>query len=126
MKYEESIQKVSALKLQGLSMANIGKAMGISRQRVHQIITAQEKRNHLASHWTHGMTARCKTIVAKLNLQSKEQVAHAIQSTLIIPNMIPNFGLQSYYDLCAWANVTAPANLNYPRRCPHCNEILDK
>lgn len=116
MKLEYAMEKVQELRAQGLTMNAIGQQLGVSRQRIHQIIHSKEMRSKIESVWTHGMPKRCLKIIESLKLTTKQEVAEAIILQRITPNMTKNFGLRSYFDLCEWANVQPPSDLTYQRR----------
>ena len=116
MKLEYAMEKVQELRAQGLTMHAIGKQLGVSRQRIHQIIHSKEMRSKIESAWTHGMPKRCLKIIESLKLTTKQEVAEAIILQQIFPNMTKNFGMRSYFDLCEWANVQPPSDLTYPKR----------
>lgn len=116
MKLEYAIERVSELRAKGLTMNAIGQQLGVSRQRIHQIIHSKEMRSKIESVWTHGMPKRCLKIIESLKLTTKQEVAEAIILQRITPNMTKNFGLRSYFDLCEWANVQPPSDLTYPKR----------
>lgn len=116
MKLEYAIERVSELRAQGLTMNAIGQQLGVSRQRIHQIIHSKEMRSKIESVWTHGMPKRCLKIIESLKLTTKQEVAEAIILQRITPNMTKNFGLRSYFDLCEWAEVAPPTTLTYQRR----------
>ncbi len=124
MKLQYAIERVSELRAKGLTLQAIGQQLGVSRQRVHQVAKADERRKQLQAMWNYGMSPRNQRITASLKLTSKDELINAINQKIITPNMVPNFGLKSYHDLCAWANITPPTDLTYPRRCPHCNETI--
>ena len=94
----------------------IGRQLGVTRQRIHQIVHAREVQSQIESAWTHGMPARALKIVESLKLTTKQEVAEAIILHKIFPNMAKNFGIRSYFDLCEWANAQPPSNLTYPKR----------
>lgn len=116
MKLEYAMEKVQELRAQGLTMHAIGKQLGVSRQRIHQIIHSKEMHSKIESVWTNGMPKRCLKIVESLKLTTKQEVAEAIILQQIFPNMTKNFGMRSYFDLCEWANVQPPSDLTYPKR----------
>lgn len=116
MKLEYAMEKVQELRAQGLTMNAIGQQLGVSRQRIHQIIHSKEMRSKIESVWTHGMPKRCLKIIESLKLTTKQEVAEAIILQRITPNMTKNFGLRSYFDLCEWANVQPPSDLTYQKR----------
>lgn len=116
MKLEYAMEKVQELRAQGLTMNAIGQQLGVSRQRIHQIIHSKEMRSKIESVWTHGMPKRCLKIIESLKLTTKQEVAEAIILQRITPNMTKNFGLRSYFDLCEWAEVAPPTTLTYQRR----------
>lgn len=116
MKLEYAMEKVQELRAQGLTMHAIGQQLGVSRQRIHQIIHSKEMRSKIESVWTHGMPKRCLKIIESLKLTTKQEVAEAIILQRITPNMTKNFGLRSYFDLCEWADVAPPTTLTYQRR----------
>lgn len=116
MKLEYAMDKVQELRAQGLTMNAIGKQLGVSRQRIHQIIHSKEMQSKIESVWTNGMPKRCLKIIESLKLTTKQEVAEAIILQRITPNMTKNFGLRSYFDLCEWANAQPPSNLTYPKR----------
>lgn len=116
MKLEYAMEKVQELRAQGLTMNAIGQQLGVSRQRIHQIIHSKEMQSKIESVWTNGMPKRCLKIVESLKLTTKQEVAEAIILQRITPNMTKNFGLRSYFDLCEWANVQPPSDLTYQKR----------
>ena len=116
MKLEYAMEKVQELRAQGLTMNAIGQQLGVSRQRIHQIIHSKEMRSKIESVWTNGMPKRCLKIIESLKLTTKQEVAEAIILQRITPNMTKNFGLRSYFDLCEWANVQPPSDLTYQKR----------
>lgn len=116
MKLEYAMEKVQELRAQGLTMNAIGQQLGVSRQRIHQIIHSKEMRSKIESVWTNGMPKRCLKIIESLKLTTKQEVAEAIILQRITPNMTKNFGIRSYFDLCEWANVQPPSDLTYPKR----------
>jgi len=116
MKLEYAMEKVQELRAQGLTMNAIGQQLGVSRQRVHQILHAREIQSQIESKWTNGAPKRCLKIIESLKLTTKQEVAEAIILQRITPNMTKNFGIRSYFDLCEWANVQPPSDLTYPKR----------
>lgn len=116
MKLEYAMEKVQELRAQGLTMNAIGQQLGVSRQRIHQIIHSKEMQSKIESVWTNGMPKRCLKIIESLKLTTKQEVAEAIILQRITPNMTKNFGIRSYFDLCEWANVQPPSDLTYQKR----------
>lgn len=116
MKLEESIKQVSELRAKGLSMNAIGRQLGVTRQRIHQILNSNIHMENERCKWTFGLSTRNIRIVQSLKLTTKQEVAEAIILHKIFPNMTKNFGTRSYFDLCEWANVQPPSNLTYPKR----------
>lgn len=116
MKLEESIKIASELRAKGLTMNAIGQQLGVSRQRIHQILNSNIHMENERSKWTFGLSTRNIRIVQSLNLTTKQEVIDAIILQKIFPNMTKNFGIRSYFDLCEWANVQPPSNLTYPKR----------
>lgn len=116
MKLQYAIERVSELRAKGLTLQAIGQQLGVSRQRVHQILHAREIQSQIESKWTNGAPKRCLKIIESLKLTTKQEVAEAIILQRITPNMTKNFGMRSYFDLCEWANVQPPSDLTYPKR----------
>ena len=116
MKLEYAIERVSELRAQGLTMHAIGQQLGVSRQRIHQILHSNIHMENERSKWTFGLSTRNIRIVQSLKLTTKQEVINAIILQKIFPNMTKNFGIRSYFDLCEWANVQPPSNLTYPKR----------
>lgn len=125
MKLNEAIEKVTELRSQGLTLQAIGNQLGLSRQRVHQIIHEGKEREKLASQWNNGLSVRNRHVLDKLNIQSREEAIASIQSREIRPYRWKNFGLRSYHDLCAWLSIP-PVESKYSRKqalaCPHCGK----
>ena len=129
MKYNEAVIKVSELRSQGLTMQAIGNQIGLSRQRIHQIIHESKEREQLASQWNHGLSVRNRHMLDRLNIKSREEAIQSIQRLEIRPYRWKNFGLRSYHDLCAWLGI-APIASKYSRKlahlCPHCNKEINR
>ena len=121
MKTSDSIDKVNALRADGLTYKGIGHVMNISKQRVFQIIAAGKKRDEASKQWTAGLGSRNTSLMNKLGIKDKATALHAIQIRDIVPFKWPNFGLRSYHDLCAWLE-TAPIDSGIGRHCPHCGK----
>ena len=121
MKTNDSIDKVRALRADGLTYKGIGHVMNISKQRVFQIIAAGKKRDEASKQWTAGLSSRNAHLMEKLGIKDKETAIHAINARQIVPFKWPNFGVRSYHDLCAWLG-TLPADPGLGRHCPHCGK----
>lgn len=122
MKTSESTPLVIAMRSAGHTLQQIGQKLNLSRQRIHQIIEKENKRIASENHWANGLSARNKTLVIQLGLESREQVAAGIDACKIYPLMIKNFGVRSYHDLCSWAG-TKPVS-KHERKCPHCGKEI--
>ena len=129
MKYNEAVTKVSELRSQGLTLQAIGNQLGLSRQRVHQIIHEGKEREQLANQWTNGLSVRNRHLLDRLNIKSREEAIVSIQTLEIRPYRWKNFGLRSYHDLCAWLGI-APITSKYSRKlahlCPHCHKEINR
>ena len=121
MKTSDSIDKVNALRIKGLTYKAIGVELNISKQRVFQIIAAGKKRDQASQQWTAGLGSRNTSLMNKLGIQDKEAALHAISVRDIVPFKWPNFGIRSYHDLCAWLD-TSPIDPGLGRHCPHCGK----
>ena len=121
MKTSDSIDKVNALRADGLTYKGIGHVMNISKQRVFQIIAAGKKRDASNNKWTAGLSSRNANLMEKLGIKDKETAIHAIHTRDIVPLKWKNFGLRSYHDLCAWLE-TPPIDPGLGRHCPHCGK----
>lgn len=121
MKTSDSIDKVNALRIKGLTYKAIGVEMNISKQRVFQIIAAGKKRDEASHQWTAGLGSRNTSLMNKLGIKDKATALHAIKVRDIVPFKWPNFGLRSYHDLCAWLE-TPPIDPGLGRHCPHCGK----
>ena len=121
MKTNDSIDKVNALRIKGLTYKAIGVELNISKQRVFQIIAAGKKRDQASQQWTAGLGSRNTSLMNKLGIQDKEAALHAIHNRDIVPFKWPNFGVRSYHDLCSWLG-TLPADPGLGRHCPHCGK----
>lgn len=129
MNLNESIKKATELRSQGLTLQRIGDQLGLSRQRIHQIIHEAKKREKEVNEWCYGLSVRNTHIVNRLKIKSKEEAIKAIQSQEIRPYRWANFGLRSYHDLCSWLGI-APIVSKYsrkaPKLCPHCNKEINQ
>ncbi len=121
MKTRDSIDKVNALRADGLTYRSIGNVLNISKQRVFQIIAAGKKRDEASQQWTAGLSPRNTSLMNKLGIQDKATALHAIKVHDIVPFKWPNFGVRSYHDLCAWLD-TLPVDPKLGRHCPHCGK----
>ncbi len=121
MKTRDSIDKVNALRADGLTYRSIGNVLNISKQRVFQIIAAGKKRDEASQQWTAGLSPRNTSLMNKLGIQDKATALHAIKVRDIVPFKWPNFGVRSYHDLCAWLD-TLPVDPKLGRHCPHCGK----
>lgn len=121
MKTSDSIDKVNALRADGLTYKSIGHVMNISKQRVFQIVAAGKKRDEASKQWTAGLGSRNTSLMKKLGIKDKEAALHAIKVRDIVPFKWPNFGIRSYHDLCAWLDTT-PIDPGLGRHCPHCGK----
>jgi len=122
----ESIALVTDLKAKGWSHTQVGRHLGISKQRVSQIIALDLKRKQANTQWTAGLSVRNVALIQKLGLIGKTEVVYLINNGDIRPFKWANFGAKSYRDLCKWAGVEPRASLT-PKRiktCPHCNKPL--
>ena len=120
-KTSDSIDKVNALRADGLTYKSIGHVMNISKQRVFQIVAAGKKRDEASKQWTAGLGSRNTSLMKKLGIKDKEAALHAIKVRDIVPFKWPNFGIRSYHDLCAWLDTT-PIDPGLGRHCPHCGK----
>ena len=129
MKLSETISKVSELRSKGLTLQAIGNQLGLSRQRVHQIIHEGKEREQLANEWTNGLSVRNRHMLAVFKIHSREQAIESIQKNEIRPYRWKNFGLRSYRDLCAWLGVEPPIakySRKLGRTCPHCGKEINR
>lgn len=129
MKYNEAVTKVSELRSQGLTLQAIGNQLGLSRQRVHQIIHESKEREKLANQWNSGLSVRNRHMLAVFKIHSREQAIESVQKNEIRPYRWKNFGLRSYRDLCAWLGIP-PVESKYSRKaeyfCPHCHKEINR
>jgi hypothetical protein len=129
MKLNEAIEKVTELRSQGLTLQAIGNQLGLSRQRVHQIIHEGKEREQLANQWTNGLSTRNRHLLDRLNIKCREEAIVSIQTLEIRPYRWKNFGLRSYHDLCAWLGIS-PISSKYSRKlahiCPHCHKEINR
>jgi len=129
MKYNEAVTKVSELRSQGLTLQAIGNQLGLSRQRVHQIIHESKEREKLANQWNSGLSVRNRHVLDRLNIKSREEAIVSIQTLEIRPYRWKNFGLRSYHDLCAWLDIP-PVQSKFSRKlecvCPHCHKEINR
>ena len=121
MKTNDSIDKVKAFRVKGLTYKAIGVELNISKQRVFQIIAAGKKRDSSNNKWTAGLSSRNTHLMEKLDIKDKATAIHAIHNRDIVPFKWPNFGVRSYHDLCSWLG-TLPADPGLGRHCPHCGK----
>ena len=121
MKINDSIDKVNALRADGLTYKGIGHVMNISKQRVFQIMSASKRRDDANKKWTAGLSVRNTNLMDKLGFQDKETVINAIKNREIAPFKWPNFGRRSYSDLCSWLG-TPQVDPGLGRHCPHCGK----
>jgi hypothetical protein len=121
MKTKDSIDKVNALRIKGLTYKAIGAEMKLSKQRIFQIIAAGKKRDASNKKWTSGLSARNTNLMEKLDIKDKATAIHAIHNRDIVPFKWPNFGVRSYHDLCSWLE-TPPIDSGIGRHCPHCGK----
>jgi hypothetical protein len=126
MKLAESIKQVTELRAKGWTYQSIANALGMSKQRAHQIDVLARKREHDSGLWTNGLSVRNIKILEKLNINSRDVAIHAVKVGDIKPFKWANFGYTSYYDLCAWLGVE-PGNHSRnstSNKCPHCGQHL--
>jgi len=121
MKTNDSIDKVNALRIKGLTYKAIGAELSISKQRVFQIIAAGKKRDASNGKWTAGLSSRNANLMEKLGVEDKATAILLIETREIVPFKWPNFGVRSYHDLCSWLG-TLPADPGLGRHCPHCGK----
>ncbi len=123
VKLTESIEKVTQLRKQGLTYQAIGDTLKMSKQRVHQVMTAHKKLESSKDLWTHGLSTRNTTLMIQLKVNNPVTLITMIKSGDIRPFKYKNFGLRSYHDLCAWAGV-APIEFRKIKTCPHGNKLI--
>jgi len=129
MKLNEAIEKVTELRSKGLTLQAIGNQLGLSRQRVHQIIHESKEREKLANQWNSGLSVRNRHVLDRLNIKCREEAIVSIQTLEIRPYRWKNFGLRSYHDLCAWLDIP-PVQSKFSRKlecvCPHCHKEINR
>lgn len=123
VKLTESIEKVTELRKQGLTYQVIGDTLKMSKQRVHQVMSAHKRLEASKDLWTHGLSVRNTTLMTQLKINGIEQLKENVQNQHIRPFKYKNFGLKSYHDLCAWAGIP-PIEFRNFKSCPHCNKLI--
>ena len=123
VKLTESIEKVTKLRKQGLTYQAIGDTLKMSKQRVHQVISAHKRLEASKDLWTHGLSVRNTKLMTQLKINNPVTLITMIKSGDVRPFKYKNFGLQSYHDLCAWAGIT-PIEFRKIKTCPHCNKLI--
>lgn len=119
VKLTEAIDKVTELRKQGLTYKQIGVQLKMTKQRVHQILVANKKKESAKHLWTHGLSVRNIRIIQQLKINGQAELKQGIENGDIQPFKYKNFGLKSYHDLCAWAGVQ-PVEFRNLKPCPHC------
>ena len=123
VKLTESIEKVTELRKQGLTYQAIGDTLKMSKQRVHQVMTAHKKKETSKSLWTNGLSVRNTKLMTQLKVNNPVTLITMIKSGDVRPFKYKNFGLRSYHDLCAWAGIQ-PIEFRKIKTCPHCNKLI--
>lgn len=102
----ETIPLIDKWLAEGMTRKDIASRLGVSRQRVCQIIGIANREKNRVPHWTDGLSRRNKTVIESLKLADRGDVLRAINDTRIPPwGGFKNYGIKSYHDLCAWMGV---------------------
>ncbi len=103
MRLDESTPMVMQMRSEGLTYHLIAMELGVTRQRVQQIVDIAERKAKRGPVWTDGLSPRNLRLVRRLGLKDKASVAQAVTDRRIKPTGRKNYGVKSYHDLCAWA-----------------------
>lgn len=105
MRLNESTPIVMQMRSEGLTYHLIAMELGVTRQRIQQIVDIAERKAKRGPAWTDGLSPRNLRLVRRLGLKDKASVAQAVTDRRIKPTGWKNYGVKSYHDLCAWAEV---------------------
>lgn len=116
---------VVLMRSEGRTMDEIGKALNISRQRVHQIVRSAKQMETILSLWGFPFTIRTSRVLEDLGVKNKEEALSLYHSGHLYPGAIWSFGRKSYTEICEWLEVT-PLKKRPVRgkTCPHCGKII--
>lgn len=122
MKLKESIDQVVEMRASKLTYREIGEKLGISKQRVYQILSEQKRIETERNEWSYGLSVRNRSILRTLKIESREQAIEAIKEKRIKPLLFKNYGYRSFSELCQWLGIDC--DIKVSKLCPHCGKSL--
>lgn len=123
------------LRESGLTFAEIGRIINVSKSRASQIfakhkrrLMRQEERNKYPPAWDDDLSVRLANIMNNMNITSRAQAIEAFKNGTLRPYTnsqgpgIRNYGWGSHVALAEWLGLPKP--IKGERHCPHCGGII--
>ena len=124
VKLIDKIPEVVRMRSEGMTLKDIGKHFGLSRQRINQIEQAAEMHEQILQLWGFPFSVRTFNVLERLAITSRQQALDLYNSGPLRPGAVRGFGWVSYYEICEWLEVPPTHKRSDHRNCPHCGKII--
>lgn len=124
VKLIDKIPEVVRMRSKGMTLQQIGKHFGLSRQRINQIEQAAEMHEQILQLWGFPFSVRTFNVLERLAVTSRQQALDLYNSGHLRPAAVRGFGWVSYYEICEWLEVPPTHKRSDHRTCPHCGKII--
>ena len=124
VKLIDKIPEVVRMRSEGMTLNDIGKHFGLSRQRINQIEQAAEMHEEILKLWGFPFSTRTANIMERLSLKSRQQAMDLYTSGHLRPGAVRGFGWVSYHEICEWLGVPSVRQIVTRAACPHCGHLI--
>ena len=124
VKLIDKIPEVVRMRSEGMTLKDIGKHFGLSRQRINQIEQAAEMHEQILQLWGFPFSVRTFNVLERLAITSRQQALDLYNSGHLRPGAVRGFGWVSYYEICEWLEVPPTHKRSDHRTCPHCGKVI--
>ena len=124
VKLIDKIPEVVRMRSEGMTLNDIGKHFGLSRQRINQIEQAAEMHEHILKLWGFPFSVRTFNVLERLAITSRQQALDLYNSGHLRPAAVRGFGWVSYHEICEWLGVPSVRQIVTRSACPHCGHLL--
>lgn len=118
-KLEDLSELVVKARAEGKTLQQIADSLGLTRQRIHQVIEAAEQQEAIMREWGYPFSARAYAFLCNIGAKDRNDVLSLFRLGHISPGCVENFGHTTYREICDWLSVDPN-----DRRvlCPHCGK----
>jgi hypothetical protein len=124
MKLAHLVPDVVRMRAEGETLQSIGHHLGLSKQRISQVIQAAKRQEGILHQWGWPFSVRTFNIIERLAIKSKEDAMDLYRSGHLHPQAVSGFGLKSYAEICEWLEVPMLEKPPFLTKhcCPHCGK----